>query len=172
MASGNRPKIVRRPSARRSRAGLAGGSIEDATANPRHPVYPFELAVERVRAAMAAIRASGRDFVLTARAENHLHGVHDLEDTLARLAAFAAEGADVLFAPGLPDLAAVRKVRERIERPLNVIVGYKGCPYTIPELIDLGVNRISVGAALAREPADQLESAARRLLEWEQGARA
>ncbi|HEX9858643.1 MAG TPA: isocitrate lyase/phosphoenolpyruvate mutase family protein, partial [Paracoccaceae bacterium] len=96
--------------------GLVGGSIEDATGDPAAPIYPFDLAVERVRAAVEAAR--GQPFLLTARAENHLWGCDDLNDTIARLQAFAEVGADVLFAPGLRDLAAIREVCRSVDRPV------------------------------------------------------
>src|SRR5271165_7201596 len=91
-------------------AGLAGGSIEDATGNPDEPIYGHDQAVARVAAAVAAARAAPAGFVLTARAENFLHGKPDLDDTIRRLQAFEKAGADVLYAPGLPDLAAIRAV--------------------------------------------------------------
>ncbi|HEV2483637.1 MAG TPA: isocitrate lyase/phosphoenolpyruvate mutase family protein [Puia sp.] len=132
-------------------AGLVGGSIEDATGNPADPIYPLELAVERVKAAVAAARNLAVPFTLTARAENLIHGRPDLNDTIRRLEAFAAAGADVLFAPGLTtreEIAAV--VRAVAPKPVNVVMGLSKGSFTINELADLGVRRISLGSSLAR----------------------
>lgn len=130
--------------------GLAGGSIEDATGRPGDPIYPFELAVERVRAAAAEAHAGGRDFVLTARAENFLHGRPDLDDTIARLRAFAEAGADVLYAPGLPDFRSIKAVCAAIDKPVNVLMGLDAPPISVSDLAGIGVARISLGSALAR----------------------
>jgi 2-methylisocitrate lyase-like PEP mutase family enzyme len=129
--------------------GLAGGSIEDATGDDRDPIYEFGLSVERVAAAAEAARA-GR-FVLTARAENFLHGRADLADTIRRLRAFADAGADVLYAPGLPDLEAIREVCAAVSpKPVNALMGLRGATYSVDELAAVGVKRISVGGSLAR----------------------
>jgi len=130
--------------------GLAGGSIEDATGRPDDPIYPFELAVARVRAAAEEAHGGGRDFVLTARAENFLHGRSDLDDTIARLRAFAEAGADVLFAPGLPDLFSVKAICEAVGKPVNVLMGLSAPPLSAADLASVGVARISLGSALAR----------------------
>ena len=132
-------------------AGLVGGSIEDATGRADLPIYALDAAVGRVRSAVAAARAVPFPFMLTARAENFLHGRPDLEDTIRRLVAFADVGADVLFAPGLrsPDeIAAV--VRAVAPKPVNVIMGLAGSSLTLAELEALGVKRVSVGSSLAR----------------------
>ena len=142
-------------------AGLAGGSIEDATGNPDEPIYPFELAVERVAAAAVAARECG--FVLTARAENFLHGRPDLRDTIRRLQAFAEAGADVLYAPGLPRLGAIRDVCASVSKPVNVVMGLKGATYSVAELADAGVKRISVGGAFARAALGAFVRAAREV---------
>jgi 2-methylisocitrate lyase-like PEP mutase family enzyme len=131
-----------------SNIGLVGGSIEDATGDPNDPIYDFRLAVERVAAAAKAARDC--PFVLTARAENFLHGRPHLADTIKRLQAFAEVGADVLYAPGLPSLEAIREVCSSVSRPVNVVMGLKGATYSIEELAGVGVKRISVGGALAR----------------------
>jgi 2-methylisocitrate lyase-like PEP mutase family enzyme len=134
-----------------ARIGLAGGSIEDATGRPDDPIYPFDLAVERVKAAVRAARALPEPFVLTARAENLICGRPDLRDTIRRLGAFAAVGADVLYAPGLTtpaDIGAV--VKALAPKPVNVIMGLAGAVFSLQQLADLGVKRISVGSALAR----------------------
>lgn len=132
-------------------AGLVGGSIEDATGRADAPIYPFELALERVRAAVAAAQALPFPFTLTARAENFLNGITDLADTIRRLEAFADAGADVLFAPGLrtrDDIAAV--VRAVAPKPVNAIMGLAGASISLAALETIGVRRVSVGSALAR----------------------
>lgn len=132
-------------------AGLVGGSIEDATGRAADPIYPFDHAVERVRAAVAAARALPFPFTLTARAENFLNKRPDLPDTIRRLQAFAEAGADVLYAPGLKsadDIAAV--VRAVAPKPVNVVMGLAGAAFSLAELEQLGVKRVSVGSAFAR----------------------
>lgn len=129
--------------------GLAGASIEDATGRVSDPIYPFDHAVERVRLSVAAARAAG-EFVVTARCENFLHGRPDLDDTIARLKAFEAAGADVLFAPGLPDLAAIRAVCAAITRPVSVIVYPGQKDITAKAVAEAGVARISLAGSLAR----------------------
>lgn len=128
--------------------GLSGGSIEDASGDASDPIYDFTLAVERVQAAAEA--ASGQPFLLTARAENHLWGRPDLDDTIRRLQAFAQAGADVLYAPGLPDIAAIRTVCASVDKPVNVVMGLGGPVYSTAELAEAGVRRISVGGSFAR----------------------
>ncbi len=128
--------------------GLVGGSIEDATGDPGNPLFEFEHAVERVAATCEA--APALPFFVTARAENFLHGRPDLDDTIRRLQAFEKAGADVLYAPGLPSLDAIRTVCAAVEKPVNVVMGLKGAAFTIEELQDAGVKRISVGGAFAR----------------------
>jgi 2-methylisocitrate lyase-like PEP mutase family enzyme len=130
--------------------GLAGGSIEDHTGDPSKPIYDFALAVERIAAAAEAVRGLPQDFVLTARCENFLWGRPDLDDTIRRLQAFEAAGADVLYAPGLPDLDAIRTVCSSLQRPVNVVMGMPGALFSLAELADAGVKRVSVGSALAR----------------------
>jgi len=131
--------------------GLVGGSIEDATGSAAAPIYPFDQALERVRAAVAAARALPFPFTLTARAENFLHGVADLKDTIRRLEAFADAGADVLFAPGLTSLDAIATVVKAVSpKPVNAIMGLAGKTLSLAALEDIGVRRVSVGSALAR----------------------
>jgi 2-methylisocitrate lyase-like PEP mutase family enzyme len=146
-----------------SETGLAGGSIEDATSEPGEAIYDFQLAVERVAAAAQAARA--HQFVLTARAENFLHGRLDLDDTIRRLQAFAAAGADVLYAPGLPSMEAIRQVCASVSKPVNVLMGLKGATYTVAELAAAGVKRISVGGSLARAALGAFVKAAREVKE-------
>jgi 2-methylisocitrate lyase-like PEP mutase family enzyme len=132
-----------------AQAGLVGGSIEDYSGDPSNPIYDFGLAVERVHAASEAARLLDFHFTLTARAENLLHGRHDLDDTIRRLQAFEAAGADVLYAPGLTTLDEVRLVTGALNKPVNVLAPLlKGV--TVAELADAGAKRISVGGALAR----------------------
>ena len=129
-------------------AGLVGGSIEDATGDPVNPIFEFEHAVERVTAACEAAR--DLPLLVTARAENYLHGRLDLDDTIRRLQAFEKAGADVVYAPALPGLDAIHTVCEAVEKPVNVVMGLKGAAFTVEELQDAGVKRISVGGAFAR----------------------
>ena len=143
--------------------GLAGGSIEDASGNPAAPIYDFNHAVDSVAAAVAAARASNTGFVLTARTENHLRGVTDLDDTIRRLQAFEAAGADVLMAPGLPDLAAVRTVCAALKRPFNFMAGIPRRSFSVPELAECGVRRISLATSLYRAAMSALILAAREV---------
>ena len=131
-------------------AGVVGGSIEDATGDPARPIYDFALAVERVHAAVEVARALPFRFVLTARAENLLHGRQDLDDTIKRLQAFEKAGADVLYAPGLRDLATIRTVTAAVSRPVNVVMSAADPNLTLAQLADAGVKRVSVGGALSR----------------------
>ena len=133
-----------------AKTGLVGGSIEDATGQPGAPIYPIGVAVERISAAVAAARALPFPFTLTARAENFLYGRPDLDDTIRRLQAYEAAGADVLFAPGLPDAAAIRTVCSAVTRPVNVIAGDGGPQLSVTQLAECGVRRISLGSALSR----------------------
>jgi 2-methylisocitrate lyase-like PEP mutase family enzyme len=131
-------------------AGLVGGSVEDTTGDPGRPIHDFDAAVERVVAAVAAARSLPFPFTLTARAENFLHGRPDLDDTILRLKAFDAAGADVLYAPGLRDLDTIRTVCAAVSKPVNVVMGLSGPAFSTAELAAAGVKRISVGSALAR----------------------
>ena len=146
-----------------SEIGLAGGSIEDATGDPNAPIYEFNLAVERITAAVAAARA--HKVVLTARAENFLHGRPDLRDTIRRLQAFDDAGADVLYAPGLPSLEAIREVCASVSKPVNVVMGLKGAAFSVDELVAAGVKRISVGGSFARAALGAFVRAAREVKE-------
>jgi 2-methylisocitrate lyase-like PEP mutase family enzyme len=128
--------------------GLVGGSIEDATGQDEDPIYAFGPAVDRIRAAAEACR--DLPFLLTARAENFLWGRPDLGDTIRSLQAFGEAGADVLYAPGLPDLEAIRTVCQSVDKPVNVVMGLTGPRYSVQELTDAGVRRISIGGSLAR----------------------
>jgi 2-methylisocitrate lyase-like PEP mutase family enzyme len=143
--------------------GLAGGSIEDATGSPDKPLFDFNQAVERVAAAAQAARANG--FVLTARAENFLRGRPDLDDTIVRLQAFEKAGADVLFAPGLPDLGAVRTVCAALSKPVSFMAGIRGKSFSVAELQAAGVRRISLATSLYRAAMSGLIDAAREVRE-------
>lgn len=143
--------------------GLVGGSIEDATSRAEEPIYPFEQAVARVAAACEAAR--NLPILVTARAENFLHGRPDLDDTIARLKAFVEVGAPVVYAPGLPDLAAIEKVCRAVERPVNVVMGLMGPSYSVAELAAVGVRRISVGGSFARAALGGLVRAAKEVQE-------
>ena len=138
--------------------GLVGGSIEDATGDPDAPIYDISQAVDRIRAAAEAAR--DLPFLLTARAENYLWGRPDLADTIKRLRAFSAAGADVLYAPGLPDLEAIRTVCRAVDKPVNVVMGLKGTSYSVSELSEAGARRISVGGSFARAALGALMRAA------------
>ena len=143
--------------------GLVGGSIEDATGDQDKPLYDSDHATARVAAAAQAARALPFPFTLTARAENFLRGNPNLDDTIKRLQAFAQAGADVLFAPGLPDLAAVREVCAAVSKPVNFMVGIKGKSFTAAELEAAGVRRISLATSLYRAAMTGLLNAAREV---------
>ena len=141
--------------------GLVGGSIEDASGNKDKPIFDFEHAVERVAAAAEAARAL--PFILTARSENFLRGKPDLDDTIRRLQAFEKAGADVLMAPGLPDLAAVRAVCAAVKKPVNFMAGIKGKSFPVRELETAGVRRVSLATSLYRAAMSGLVDAAREV---------
>jgi 2-methylisocitrate lyase-like PEP mutase family enzyme len=144
-------------------AGLVGASIEDATGNAERPIYNASLAVERIAAAVEAAHTLPFPFTLTARAENFLHGRPDLDDTIRRLQAFEAAGADVLYAPGLRDLAMIRTVCAAVGKPVNVIMGLAGAAFSVDDLAAAGVRRISLGSALARAALGAFLRAAREV---------
>jgi 2-methylisocitrate lyase-like PEP mutase family enzyme len=133
-----------------SEAGMVGGSIEDFSGDRMQPIYDFDLAVARVRAAAAVAHSLPVPFMLTARAENLIRGRNDMADTIRRLQAYTEAGADVLYAPGLRNLAEVREVVGAVRRPLNVVTGYLDPDITVAQLGEAGVKRISVGGALSR----------------------
>ena len=131
-------------------AGLAGCSIEDGTNRPGDPIYEFEHAVDRIRAAVETARGLSVPFTLTARSENYLHGRRDLDDTIRRLNAFQDAGADVLYAPGITDIKDIATLVRSLERPVNVLAGMQGVRFELAELSKIGVKRVSVGGALSR----------------------
>lgn len=143
--------------------GLAGCSIEDATGRDDGPIYCLEHAVARVAAAAEAAHAGGARFVLTARAENHLHGRDDLADTIARLRAYADAGADCVYAPGLRRIEDIREVVAAVDVPVNVLA-FPGAP-PVAELAEAGVRRVSVGGAFAFTALGAVVEAARELLD-------
>jgi 2-methylisocitrate lyase-like PEP mutase family enzyme len=144
--------------------GLVGSSIEDATGNAASPIYDFSLSVKRVAAAAEAAHALPFPFTFVARAENFLHGRNDLDDTIRRLQAYEKAGADVLFAPGLPDLEAIRTVCASVTKPVNVVLGAKNTPYSLADLAAAGVRRVSTGSSFARAALTGLRDASRELL--------
>ena len=145
--------------------GLVGGSIEDATGNPDQPLFDIETATARIKAAVDAARSLPVPFVLSARAEGFLRGKPDLGDVIKRLQAYEAAGADVLFAPGLPDLASVKKVCGALRKPFNFMVGIKGKSFSKAELEAAGVKRISLATSLYRAAMTGLIDAATEVRE-------
>lgn len=161
---GDEPKTVAETIWDAAATGIVGGSVEDATGNGQ--IYDFEHAVERVAAAVETAQRLPFPFMLTARAENFLHGRHNLDDTIRRLEAFAVAGADVLYAPGLTSLEAIREVCAALApKPVNVLAGMKGANFPLAELAAAGARRISVGGALARAALGELLRAAREMKE-------
>jgi 2-methylisocitrate lyase-like PEP mutase family enzyme len=160
---GKSPETVAETIRRAAAAGLAGCTIEDTSGEPENPIYDKSLAIERIAAAAEAVAALNRRFVLTARAENYLHNRPDLDDTLARLTGYEAVGANVLYAPGLPDLDSIAKVCSAVSRPVNVVAGIGLAGVTLPELEQAGVRRVSVGSSLARTALGAMLGAAREI---------
>ncbi|HEY5810752.1 MAG TPA: isocitrate lyase/phosphoenolpyruvate mutase family protein [Povalibacter sp.] len=146
-------------------AGLVGGSIEDASGDKGKPIYDFALATERVAAAVAAARSLPFPFTLTARCENFLRGNPDLDDTLRRLQAYEKAGADVLFAPLLPSLDAVRTVCTSVSKPVNFMIGVPGTSFSVAELEAAGVKRISLATSLYRAAMGGLIAAAQEIVQ-------
>ena len=162
---GDAPEFVAETIRLAAAAGVVGGSIEDATNHPDHPIYEKEFAVERIRAAAAAARALPFTFTLTGRAENYLHGRPDIKDTIARLQAYQEAGADVLYAPGLATKNDIAAVVSSVDRPMNVVMGLQGVQLSLAELSAIGVKRISVGSALCRTALGAFLRAAREMRE-------
>ncbi|MGH7154069.1 MAG: isocitrate lyase/PEP mutase family protein [Acetobacteraceae bacterium] len=133
-----------------AQAGAVGGSIEDFTGDPANPIYDFDLSVARVRAAVRVAHSLPIPFMLTARAENLIRGRADMGDTIRRLQAYEAAGADVLYAPGLRTLAEVRVAVGAVSKPFNVVTGWLQPDITLAQLGEAGARRISVGGALSR----------------------
>jgi len=162
---GDAPEVVAETVRLAAEAGLVGCSIEDSTRDPARPLYDIGLATERIAAASEAARALPFPFTLTARSENFLHGRSDLDDTIRRLLAFERAGADVLFAPGLPDLESVRAVCSVVAKPVNFMAGIRGKSFTIAELAAAGVKRVSLATSLYRAALTGLLTAAREVRE-------
>jgi 2-methylisocitrate lyase-like PEP mutase family enzyme len=163
---GEDPKAVAETIRLAGATGIVGGSVEDFSGDESSPIYDQDLAVERVAAAAEAARALPFPFTLTARAENFLHGRADLNDTITRLQAFAEAGADVLFAPGLPNLGAIKAVCAAVApHPVNVLAGIKGLAFCVADLGAAGVRRISLGGVLSRVALGALLEAAQEMKE-------
>lgn len=145
-------------------AGLVGGSIEDYSGEAAAPIYEIAAAADRIRAAAEAARSLPHDYVLTARAENYLHGNPDLGDTIARLQAYQEAGADVLYAPFLPTMDDIRSVLASVDRPVNVLMGPVAGFVPMAELETAGVRRVSMGSALSNVAYRALIAAGRELL--------
>jgi 2-methylisocitrate lyase-like PEP mutase family enzyme len=160
---GDAPEVVADTIRLAAEAGLVGCTIEDTTGNPDHPLYDIGLATERIAAAAEAARALPFAFLLTARAHNLLYPGSSLNDTISRLQLFEQAGANVLFAPGLPDLAAVRAVCESLSKPVNFMAGIKGKSFSVGELTEVGVKRISLATSLYRAAMTCLLDAAREV---------
>ena len=147
------------------RAGLAGCCIEDATYDRSDPIMDLGLATDRIAAAAEAAGAGGHPFVLTARAENLLYGWRDLDETITRLQSFAAAGADAVYAPGLIALDDIRAVVGAVDRPVNVLIGLRGQDWTLDDLREIGVRRVSVGSALSNAAFASVVEISRSLLD-------
>jgi 2-methylisocitrate lyase-like PEP mutase family enzyme len=160
---GDAPEVVAETIRLAADVGLVGCTIEDSTGNQDSPLYDFGLAVERVAAAAQAARALPFPFMLTARAHNFLYPNPSLDDTISRLRAYEKAGADVLFAPGLPDLAAVSAVCAAVSRPFNFMVGIKEKSFSVSELAAAGVRRISLATSLYRAAMTDFLDAAREV---------
>ena len=160
---GDAPAVVAQTIRLAAAVGLVGASIEDATGDKDRPRYDIGQATERIAAAVEAARGLGFPFTLTARTENFLRGHPDLDDTIRRLQAFEKAGADVLMAPGLPDLAAVRAVCAAVSKPVNFMAGIRGKSFTVAELTEAGVRRISLATSLYRAAMTGLLGAAREV---------
>jgi 2-methylisocitrate lyase-like PEP mutase family enzyme len=162
---GDSPETVGETIQLATATGLVGGSIEDSTKNPDSPIYEYELAAERIRAAVEVIRSLDFPFTLTARAENYLVGRPDLKDTIKRLQGYQEAGADVLYAPGLTSREDIAAIVSSVDRPVNVVMGLQGVRLSLAELSELVVKRISVGSALSRAALGAFLRAAKEMQE-------
>ncbi len=162
---GDAPEFVAETIRLAAAAGVVGGSIEDSTGRPDHPIYDKEHAVERIHAAAEVLRALPFPFTLTGRAENYLHGRPDIKDTIARLQAYQEAGADVLYAPGLATQHDIAAVVSCVDRPVNVLMGLQGVLLSLDTLSAIGARRISVGSALSRTALGAFLRAAREMRE-------
>jgi 2-methylisocitrate lyase-like PEP mutase family enzyme len=162
---GDRPEDVARTFREAATRGVVAASVEDSTGRDDAPLYERALAVERVRAAVAAARAMPFPFMVTARAENFLVGRADLGDTIGRLQAYQEAGADVLYAPGVTRREDIAALVRAVDRPVNVLMSSGGPRHTLAELAALGVKRVSVGGALSRVALGAFLRAAREMRE-------
>jgi len=162
---GDAPDLVAETIKSAAKAGVVGGSIEDATGRSDNPIYEVEFAAQRVQAAVEAAKALPFTFTLTARAENYLHDRPDLKDTIKRLQAYQSAGADVLYAPGLTSKEEISAVVSSVDRPVNVLVGIAGIQLNLADLSALGVKRVSLGSALTRAAFGSFIRAAREMHE-------
>jgi 2-methylisocitrate lyase-like PEP mutase family enzyme len=162
---GDSPQQVARAILAAAAQGAVGGSIEDATGRAEAPIYGLDEAVARIAAAAVAARSLPFKFMLTARAENYLYGRADLDDTLRRLQAYQAAGADVLYAPGIRRAEDIAVLAGALERPLNVLTGIPGFALDMAQLAALGVRRVSLGGSLARTAYGALQRACREMRE-------
>lgn len=160
---GHSPEIVAETIGLAAAAGVVGASIEDATGHPDRPIYEISAAAARIAAAVKAARFLPFPFILTARAENFLHGRPDLKDTIRRLCAYQAAGADVLYAPGLTTKDEIAAVIKAVDRPVNVVMGLSGAAFSLEQLSALGVKRVSIGSALSRAALGAFLSAAHEM---------
>lgn len=162
---GDAPEAAAETIRRAASVGLVGGSIEDATGGRGGPIYELGHSVERLQAAVEAARSLPFSFLLTARAENYLHGRPDLKDTIKRLQAYQQAGADVLYAPGLTTKEDIAAVVSSVDRPVNVVMGLQGVQLSLADLSAIGVKRVSVGSALCRTALGAFLRAAREMRE-------
>lgn len=162
---GEKPETVAETIRLGAAAGLVGGSIEDATGDRDNPIYDIDLAIARIEAAAETAHGLRFPFTLTARAENYLYGRADVKDTIRRLRAYQEAGADVLYAPGLKTREDIAAVVRSVDRPVNVLMGLEGAVFSLAELSDLGVRRVSVGSALARAAMGTVQAAAKEMRE-------
>jgi 2-methylisocitrate lyase-like PEP mutase family enzyme len=162
---GDSPEFVAETIKLAARAGLVGGSIEDMSRDPGRPIYDMGFATERVRAAAEVVRDLLFAFTLTARAENYLAGRPDLGDTIKRLQAYQAAGADVLYAPGIVSKDDIATIVKSVDRPVNVVMGLQGVQLSLAELSAIRVKRVSVGSALSRAALGAFLRAAREMRE-------
>jgi 2-methylisocitrate lyase-like PEP mutase family enzyme len=162
---GDAPEAVAETVRLAAEAGLVGCTIEDSTRRADEPLYEFSLAVERIAAGAEAARALPFPFLLTARAHSFLYPNPSLDDTIRRLQTYEKVGAEVLFAPGLPDIEAVRAVCAAVSKPFNFMAGIPGRSFPLEALAEVGVRRVSLATSLYRAAMTGLLDAAREVLE-------
>jgi len=163
---GHTPEEVQRTIIAAAETGLVGCTIEDTTGLKDKPIYDKAFAIERISAAVEAVATLDFPFILTARAENYLHGRPDLDDTIARLQGYESVGADVLYAPGLPDTDTITSVCDSVTRPVNVVAGIALRGVSTAQLEQCGVRRVSVGSSLARTAIGSMINASKAILEY------